>query len=131
MKSSNYSDVILYTDKHPNIKKILRDDDYWLAPHEITGENFAVFSVRPEKGRYESSKSSPGVMSMMFRIWKEPRENQKLIDLFEIENTSILPLLLLLLKSMENTYLSNLKSTTAMKQTPTIQQKNILNLRAK
>lgn len=87
--------VILYTDKHPNIKKVLRDDDYWLALHELTGENFAVFSVRPEEGRYEFPKFPPGVMGMMVKIWKEPKDNQKLIDLFEIKSTESLPLLLL------------------------------------
>jgi len=87
--------VILYTDKHPNIKKVLRDDDYWLALHELTGENFAVFSVRPEKGRYELPKFPPGVIGMMVKIWKEPIDNQKLLNLFEIESTEKLPLLLL------------------------------------
>jgi len=87
--------VILYTDKNPHIKKILRDDDYWQGLHELTGENFAVFSVRPEKGRYEHPKFPPGFMGLMVKIWKEPRDNQKLIDLFEIKNTEKLPLLLL------------------------------------
>jgi hypothetical protein len=87
--------VILYTDKHPNIKKMLRDEDYWLALHEITGENFAVFSVRPEKGRYEFPKFPPGFVGMMIQIWKEPKDNQSLVDLFEIKSTENLPLLLL------------------------------------
>jgi len=87
--------VILYTDKHPNIKKMLRDDDYWLALHEITGENFAVFSVRPEQGRYEFPKFPPGFIGMMIKIWKEPKDNQSLIELFEIKSTENLPLLLL------------------------------------
>jgi len=87
--------VILYTDKHPNIKKMLRDDDYWLALHEITGESFAVFSVRPEMGRYEFPKFPPGSIGMMIKIWKEPKDNQRLVDLFEIKSTENLPLLLL------------------------------------
>lgn len=97
--------VILYTDKNPNIKKVLRDDDYWLALHELTGENFAVFSVRPEKGRYEFPKFPPGVIGMMFKIWKEPRDNQKLLDLFEIESTEKLPLLILFTE-VDGRYLS-------------------------
>lgn len=97
--------VILYTDKHPNIKKILRDDDYWLALHELTGESFAVFSVRPEKGRHEFPKLPPGFMGMMVKIWKEPKDNQRLIDLFEIKNTENLPLLLLFTQ-VDGKYLS-------------------------
>lgn len=87
--------VILYTDQNPNIKKMLRDDDYWLALHEITGENFAVFSVRPEKGRYDFPEFPPGFIGMMVKIWKEPKDNQRLIELFEIKSTENLPLLLL------------------------------------
>ncbi|MDC9750952.1 hypothetical protein [Proteus mirabilis] len=83
----------------------MRDDDYWLALHELTGDNFAVFSVRPEKGRYEAPESKPGVLSMMVQIWKEPRENQKLIDLFEIKSTEQLPLLLLFTE-IDGKYLS-------------------------
>lgn len=97
--------IILYTDKHPNIKKMLRDEDYWLALHEITGENFAVFSVRPEKGRYEFPKFPPGFMGMMIKIWKEPKDNQSLIDLFEIKSTENLPLLLLFTE-VDGRYLS-------------------------
>ncbi|MHC8362437.1 hypothetical protein ACYZUA_19485 [Pseudomonas sp. LS2P72] len=87
--------VMLYTDSHPHIKKVLRDDDYWLALHELTGNNFAVFSVRPEKGSYETPSMPRGFTGFMVKIWKEPKENKQLIELFEIENTEKLPSLLL------------------------------------
>ncbi|MBL0611821.1 hypothetical protein JD508_16395 [Aeromonas jandaei] len=97
--------VILYTDKNPNIKKILRDDDYWLALHELTGDNFAVFSVRPERGFYKYPQLPSGIFGMMLKIWNEPSENKKLIDLFEIDSTENLPLLLLFTE-VDDRYLS-------------------------
>ncbi len=90
--------IILYTDEHPNIKKVLRDDDYWLSFHELTGDRFCVFSIKPEKGAYEMPSPPPGVMAMMVPIWHEPSENKKLLDLFNIENTKHLPVLLLFTK---------------------------------
>jgi len=87
--------VILYTDENPHIKKALRDDDYWLALDGVTGKNFAVFSVRPEKGRYEFPRFPPGFTGMMVKLWKEPADNKKLIDFFGLESTERLPLLLL------------------------------------
>ncbi|MCR3937939.1 MULTISPECIES: hypothetical protein [Aeromonas] len=61
--------VIIYTNIHPNNKKVLHDDDYWQALHELTGDNLSVFSVRPAKGRYEFPRLPPGVFSMMVPIW--------------------------------------------------------------
>jgi hypothetical protein len=87
--------VILYTDEHANIKKVLRDEDYWESLHEITGERFCVFSVKPEKGKIVLPRMGAGSIGMMVSQWEEPRENKQLIDLFEIKNTSRLPLLLL------------------------------------
>ncbi|GLP99971.1 hypothetical protein GCM10007891_18250 [Methylophaga thalassica] len=88
--------VLLYTDQHPNIKKVLRDEDYWLSFNELTGDRFCVFSVKPAKGKYEDSTSPRGgFFGMMVRIWKEPAENKKLIELFELEDTKNIPMLLL------------------------------------
>lgn len=87
--------VLLYTDQHPNIKKVLRDDDYWLSFNELTGERFCVFSVKPAKGKYETPTFPKGFIGMMVQIWKEPAENKKLIELFEIEDTKDIPMLLL------------------------------------
>jgi hypothetical protein len=87
--------VLLYTDQHPNIKKVLRDDDYWLSFNELTGDRFCVFSVKPAKGKYEFPTFPPGTIGMMVQMWKEPAENKKLIELFEIEDTKNIPMLLL------------------------------------
>lgn len=105
---ADFFGVILYTDEHPNIKKILRDDDYWLSLHELTGDRFCVFSVRPRRGLYEwpsFPKGTPkGTMGMMVNIWKEPAENKKLIEAFELKDTAKLPILLLFTQ-VDNKYL--------------------------
>ena len=97
--------VVLYTDEHPNLKKVLLDDDYWLALNELTGKDFAVFSIRPEKGRHSVPKFPMGSMGMMVPIWVEPKENREIIKLFELESTQKLPMLLLFTE-VNGSYLS-------------------------
>lgn len=89
--------VILYTDSHPYIKKVMRDEDYWNAFNEITGEKFTVLSVKPKAGRLNTPSFPPGSLGHMVPIWKEPRDNYKLVDAFELQDkdTSQLPLLLI------------------------------------
>ncbi|MGQ4878979.1 hypothetical protein ACOJCM_10470 [Billgrantia sp. LNSP4103-1] len=101
---ADFFGVILYTDEHPNIKKVLRDDDYWLSLHELTGDRFCVFSVRPRRGHYEWPSFPKGTMGMMVKIWKEPAENKKLIEAFELKDTAKLPILLLFTQ-VDNKYL--------------------------
>jgi hypothetical protein len=97
--------VVLYTDEHANIKKVLRDDDYWSAFNELTGDDFAVFSIRPKKGEHSVPKMPMGSMGMMVPIWIEPKENRKIIELFELEDTQRLPMLLLFTE-VNDSYLS-------------------------
>lgn len=87
--------VLIYTDSHPNVKKVMRDDDYWTAFDEITGEKFVVLSVKPKVGKYGYPSPPPGVLCKMMPIWKEPRDNLKLIKAFEIGSTEQLPMLLI------------------------------------
>jgi len=85
--------VILYTDSHPNIKKVLRDDDYWRALDEMSGPSWAIFSVRAHSGHWEFPKSDPGVMSMLVQVWKEPSANREVLAAFELSDTKDLPAL--------------------------------------
>lgn len=87
--------VVLYGDEHPNLIKVLCDERYWTAFNKITGEDFAVFSIRPAQGEHSSPKFPGGSMSMMVPIWVEPEENREIIELFELESTQNLPMLLL------------------------------------
>lgn len=93
-KSSLFG-VILYTDAHPNLKKALRDEDYWQALDEVSGPHWTVLSCRAASGRWGTPEFPPGTMGMMRMVWKEPRENRELLEAFELEDTSVLPALVL------------------------------------
>ncbi|MCL4873565.1 hypothetical protein KJ039_05750 [bacterium] len=92
---ANIYGVVLYTDAHAHIKKILADSDYWTALDEISGPRWAIFSVRAKAGFYEMPSPPPGMICMMIRVWKEPHENKLLLKEFEIESTEKLPQLLI------------------------------------
>jgi hypothetical protein len=85
--------VVLYSDEHAHVKKILRDDDYWSSFDALSGDNFAIFSVRPKKGYMSWPETRPGEWAMMVPVWKEPRENLPLLSEFSIKSTKNLPLL--------------------------------------
>ena len=86
--------VILYTDSHPHIKKVLTDNDYWAALDEISGPKWPVFSIKPREGKWDLPDMPSGYMGMMIPVWKEPRENRDLIEAFGIESTEGLPILI-------------------------------------
>jgi len=80
--------AIIYSDRHPHIKKVLKDDDYWRALDEISGLRWAIFSARATEGHVEiKGGGPPGSLSMMISVWVEPRENQKLIEYLRIDST--------------------------------------------
>ncbi len=87
--------VMLYTDAHPNLKKVLRDDDYWKALSEISGPRWCIFSVRTHKGHYGYPELGPGQVGMMCQVWKEPEANKELLGLFGLGSTEKLPALVL------------------------------------
>jgi len=52
--------VILYTDTHANIKKVLRDEDYWRSFDEVSGRRLACFPFgRPPLPR--RTRKAPGL----------------------------------------------------------------------
>ncbi len=90
---ANLFGVIVYTDAHAYIKKVLRDDDYWQALDEISGPRWAVLAVRANKGQYGFPDLGPGQIGMMYMVWKEPRANKELLETFEINSTEKLPVI--------------------------------------
>ena len=92
-KRQDLLSIILYTDKHPHIKKCLRDDDYWLALDESSGLNWKIFAVKPKQGNYSFPKSIPNSMQMMVMIWNEPAENKPIIEFLGLNDTKDLPLI--------------------------------------
>lgn len=87
--------VLLFTDEHPNIIKILKDNDYWRAFDELSGNKWAIFSIKPKIGTYEVPEHPPGSLGYLIPIWKEPNDNKKILETFSLENTKSLPLFLL------------------------------------
>lgn len=110
--------VILYTDKNPNIKKVLRDKDYWKSLHDRSGERWAIFSVKPDNepssypegmlnGTWVNPKNqivnfsqekglsqmSLGIVrGLMVPVWRNPEENKCLLEEFGVKSTENLPL---------------------------------------
>jgi hypothetical protein len=87
--------LILYTDKHPHIKRVLRDEDYWKALDEISGRKWTVLAARAVAGQYIMPAPRPGTLSMMRMIWREPAENKTLLQSFGLDSTDSLPLFVL------------------------------------
>jgi hypothetical protein len=88
--------IILYSDSHAHVKKLLRDEDYWTSLHEVSGEDFAVFAIRPKPGHYETPSPPPGMLAWLVPVWKEPAENKALLEEFGLSDTEKMPLLLVL-----------------------------------
>jgi len=87
--------IILFTNAHPHVVKMLKDVDYRNALHEITGEQIAVFATLLFEGEYELPSCEPGTMSMLVPIWKEPHQNKKILSWFGLKDSKNLPNLVL------------------------------------
>ena len=99
--------IVLFTDSHPNIKKIVYDDDYWRALDEISGGKWVIFCTRARQGKIGFSPPPPGVYAEMAPIWKEPKENKDLIDIFDLKSTQRFPLLLVFAFGQDGELLKN------------------------
>jgi len=99
--------VILYTDAHANVKKLLSDPDYWKALNERSGPHWVVFAVRSARGQWTSPRGfGEDTFGLMVPVWKEPRENRELLDLFEFESTEHLPQMLVFASNAKGHILS-------------------------
>jgi hypothetical protein len=80
--------AIVYSNRHPHIKKVLRDGDYWSSLNEISGQRWAIFAARAVEGHRKIRGGGPlGTLSMMIQVWVEPSENKKLVEYLGIEST--------------------------------------------
>lgn len=85
--------IILFNDSHPHIVKLLKDNDYYKALDELSGSHLAIFATM----LFEPAPNigSSGKYEMMIPIMKEPKQNQKLFDWFEIKDSESLPMFVL------------------------------------
>ena len=87
--------VLLFTNAHPHISKVVYDDTYWRALDEISGEKWAIFCTKAEQGTISYPSPPPGVMAYMAPVWKEPNSNKDLLKTFDLKSTESLPSLLI------------------------------------
>jgi len=102
----NIFGVIVYTDAHPHIKKVLVDDDYWKALDELSGPSWPIFTIRPAKGTYGLPQFPRGTIGMMVPVYKEPVENKQLVEAFGIRSTDK-PIFVLFCQEDDGTILSH------------------------
>jgi hypothetical protein len=80
--------AIIYSDSHPHIKKVLKDEYYWKALDDISGTRWVIFSARAVEGHYRIEGGSvPGTFGMMVQVWKEPNLNKQLVEYLGISST--------------------------------------------
>ena len=85
--------VIMFTKEHAHVRSVLENEIKWDALDEVSGDKFAIFSSRMQKGKYQISGGGPRGMGMLIQTWEEPNENKELLNLFELDNTKDLPVI--------------------------------------
>lgn len=99
--------VVLLTDSHANLRKVLDDDDYCKALNEISGPKWTVFAARAKQGRTEMPKFPAGTIGVMYMRWVEPQENAELIAALGLKSTQNLPCLVVLFPDEEGSALTH------------------------
>lgn len=95
--------LILFTDEHPHVVKVLSDDDYWKQFDTISGKSFAIFSAKPVSGSYRHKSPAPGQLGLMKKIWQEPSENKELLSIFQLATTKDLPVFVVFARLTDDT----------------------------
>lgn len=91
--TANLFGVVLYTARHAQVRRMLADKAFWLGLDEASGPHWAVFATQAEAGTFEIPPASPGSVSLMIRVWREPAANAELLSAFELKSTKKLPAL--------------------------------------
>ncbi len=91
--------VILYTDAHAHVKKVLADHDYWNSLDEISGPHWAIFSIKPQQGQYGFPNFPRDTIGFLVPVWKEPAANKPILEVFGIKSTEKLPLFVVFTQS--------------------------------
>lgn len=84
--------VVIYTGVHANLKKVLRDDDYWAALDELSGPKCAIFSIRAQAAGASALALEPG-RDMMVEVSNKLAANRELLSAFGLDSTQVLPML--------------------------------------
>jgi len=97
--------VIIYTDQHPYVKKMLTDADLWQALDSISGPHWVVLAAHGASGSRQIEPPPPGTLRRMQAIWREPAENAELLDAFELASSECLPVLVVFAVANDGTVL--------------------------
>jgi len=88
--------VILFTDAHPNVRKVIEDNACCKALNKISGSKWTIFAARAIQGWSKMPEYPPGTFGFMYLRWHEPRENQELINVLGLDSTKDIPCLIML-----------------------------------
>lgn len=88
--------VVLYTDEHPMIRKVVEDDQLCEALNSLSGSRWVLFAARAKRRTQTYPKMKPGQIGMLYLMWQEPKENEKLLEALGMHSTENLPCLLVL-----------------------------------
>lgn len=85
--------LILFTEAHAHVVKLLKDSDYFNAIDEISGELLPVYATCLFKGAWEEGSESRPARARLIRVWTEPERNRRLYPYFGIADGRALPAL--------------------------------------
>ena len=86
---SNIYGFILFTEEHPYVKKVLRDEDFWSEFNVKSGANWPIFSVKPLEKKVVSPfpSGSSNSISMMIMASKETKYNNMALRFFNLNDS--------------------------------------------
>jgi hypothetical protein len=81
---ANAFGLIVFTDRHVYIKKVLQDSDFWRGLDDLTGEKWPIFVLRRPSGEMGFPRMKAGEMGFMVPVWNESPKNSELLKLLSI-----------------------------------------------
>ena len=118
--------IILFTEANAEIVKLLKDKEYYFALDSISGENFPVFVSMLFQGEFLYPTPPKNSFSYIQPIWKEPKENEQLLSLFDIPDSNKFPLFVLFNYLNDELYYQKYNLKADSKQAAYIMLKEIL-----
>src|SRR3989442_2787330 len=84
---ANLYGVVVFSDAHAYIAKVLDDSRFWAALNEVSGSQWLVFATRAEAGQYVLPSPPPGTLAMLVPVWREPSANRELLEAVQLQST--------------------------------------------
>ena len=63
---------------------MLRDEDLYRGLDEVSGDELGVFATLLLKGSFETPRPPTEMLGRMIPVWREPRANRQLLELFDL-----------------------------------------------